>query len=92
MTYTPTRLVAVACNARGMPVGESHHAARHSDAVVAQARELRAQGWTYNAIGESLGVPMRTVQAWCDKHKRRAAAPARVVMRRKPIEDNQLEQ
>lgn len=29
---------------RGWPCGEQHHGARHADAVVAQARALRASG------------------------------------------------
>ena len=70
-------------NARGYPVGASHGRARHSDQVVEQARAWRAAGMTYRAIGEALGAPLSTVQAWTAR-RRRIVAPVRVIVTRRP--------
>lgn len=82
--FTPTQLVAVKCNPRGLPVGESHGNARHSDEVVSKARALRERGMTYVAIGLAVGAPARTVQSWCGTagSPRRLKAHAKVVMKR----------
>lgn len=58
-------------NARGTPVGEGHHNARHPDAVVDQARAMRAAGATHRAIAAALGVPHPTVTAWLIGTRRR---------------------
>lgn len=34
------------------------------EAFIARAKELRAQGWTYTAIGRELGVSLATVSSW----------------------------
>ena len=67
--------------ARGYPVGESHGRARHSNAVVEQARAWRAAGWTHAAIGQAIGAPRSSVEAWCAR-RRRIVAPVRIVVTR----------
>ena len=57
-------------NARGHLMGESHPLCRHSDEVVAQAREMRAAGATPTAIGLALGVCSATVWDWCNGSRR----------------------
>lgn len=52
-------------NHRGYRVGEDHHRTSYPDAVVARAVQLRAEGLTYRAIGEQVGVPTMTVRDWC---------------------------
>ncbi len=52
-------------NHTGHRVGEWHGSARHSDAVVRQARALHEQGLGYQRIGQKLDVPWRTVADWC---------------------------
>ena len=80
--YTPTRLVAVQTNATGAPVNESHHWHRWSDEVVAQARALRAEGLSCQAISHVIGVPRRTVSHWCSGARRRATARVMMVRRK----------
>lgn len=67
-------------NARGWPVGQAHHNARHSDAAVAQARSLRAAGMSHRQVGHALGVPWKTAEGWTSMRKRRPHA--RVVVTR----------
>jgi hypothetical protein len=50
----------------GHRIGEAHHKVRHSDAVVARARELRQRGMSYHGIAREIGVPWRTVADWCN--------------------------
>jgi hypothetical protein len=74
----------VQTNARGIRCGERHHKVRHANLVVDRARQLRASGMTYRAIGEALGVNFRTV--WCWLTGRRRNSPAvRVVAKRRSI-------
>ncbi len=88
--YKPTKLVAVQCNARGKPMGTSHHACRYSDEVVAKARAMREQGLSYKQIAAALGVPRRmTIWSWCNGRRRNN--PVRVIMRRIP-EESTIEQ
>jgi len=60
-------------NHTGHRVGEGHHRARYSDAVVHRARDLHNQGVGYRAIGKQLGIPFRTVADWCRYDTRWAA-------------------
>ena len=68
-------------NARGWNLGESHSRARHGDVVVAEARSLRALGWTNRSIGDALGVSASTIQSWVEL-RRRAIPPARLIATR----------
>lgn len=76
----------VRTNIHGVPVGEDNPTARYSDATVARARDLRAEGWTLSAIAEELGVKTKTVvHDWVIFRRRKP--PARIVARRvKPSE------
>lgn len=76
-----TRLKAVASNACGYPVGDSHPNARHSDEVVEKARAMLANGRSLSAVSALLGVPVRTLRDW-DSGRRRAVKAVRVIMRR----------
>src|SRR5690606_12588278 len=82
--FVPTELVAVQCSARGIPLGTSHHNVTHDDTFPARAREMRAQGLTYRAIAESLGVNLWTARHWA-LGTRRNITPARTIMRRVPV-------
>jgi hypothetical protein len=67
--------------ARGLPVGETHHRARYSDTIVAEARALRLRGWTYTAIARELRAARSTVAAWA-LGTRRTQKPVRVIVSR----------
>jgi hypothetical protein len=41
--------------------GEGHHKARHSDAIVEEARRLHEEGEKPRAIAKRLGVPYQTI-------------------------------
>lgn len=49
----------------GHRIGAWHGRSKHSDATVARARDLRAQGLGYKRIGAAIGVPWRTEVDWC---------------------------
>lgn len=51
---------------------------KRTDALVARAKQLRADGWSYWEIGGELGVSEPTARLWCDDlarevHRLRAA-------------------
>lgn len=72
-------------------MGTNHHFCRYSDEVVATARSMREQGLSYGRIAAALGIPHRmTVWGWCNRRRRNP--PARVIVRRKPIEVSTIEQ
>lgn len=75
-----TTIILVPTNLQGQPVGEHAHRTRFSDATVARARELRAAGWTLQAIAAELGTKHQTVQGWVSLKRRKP--PVRVVARR----------
>ena len=52
-------------NHEGRRIGESHHKARHPDAIVREARRLKGSGLGYKRIARTLGVPVPTVVDWC---------------------------
>lgn len=64
------------CGARGHTghrIGEWHGRAKWPDATVARARELYADGLSYESVGYLLGVPGRTVADWIRRDTRWAA-------------------
>jgi hypothetical protein len=68
---------------RGYRIGEGHHRARYSDALVDRARALREdEGLSYEAIGLLLGVPWRTVVDWVTYRTRYGMGHATVQERR----------
>lgn len=82
MTYIPTRLVALATNATGQPVNESHKWCRWPDELVEKARALRAEGMTYSAISHAIGVPQRTINGWLIGQRRKPTAKVMMVRRK----------
>lgn len=77
----PTMKVRIVkTNLQGLPVGESHHFARYPDALIEQAKAMRAQGQTLRAIAAELGVSHSAVHQWSAGLRRRPHA--RVVARR----------
>lgn len=56
--------MAIKRNPRGYRVGETHHRSRYSSETVAEARRLRAQGLSYEAIGYLVSAPSATVRDW----------------------------
>lgn len=80
-----TTIEILHCNATGRPVGESHGMARHSNDVVAKAREMHAGGMGYKPIGKALGVPWPTVQSWIGQSgtKSRNVVPVRIKAQRR---------
>ena len=54
----------------GHRCGQSHPRARVPDAVVRQARELREQGLSYEAIEYMIGIHWRTVADWVNYRTR----------------------
>jgi transposase-like protein len=65
--------VTIARAPSGHRCGASHPRAKHPDATVRQARDLRAQGLSYESIELVVGVPWRTVADWCQYVTRRSA-------------------
>jgi DNA invertase Pin-like site-specific DNA recombinase len=73
----PLRTVVVACNERGLRIGEHHHNARISDATVDRIRELHEDyGRTYRGIAQDLNIALTTVRKIC-AYQRRAQTPAK---------------
>lgn len=70
----------VGTNLQGYAVGQDNPAARHSDAVVAAARAMRAAGMTEAAIARATGVRACTIGRWL-RGERRATPPARFIAR-----------
>ncbi len=75
-----TQVRLIQTNIQGQHCGEHSHLARYPDSLVAQAKELRAQGLTMRAIASRLGPHYTTVIRWLAGTRR--APPARVVARR----------
>lgn len=75
-----TTIILVPTNIHGQPVGEHAHRTRFSDATVARARELRAAGWTLQAIAAEVGTRHQTVHGWVSLKRRKP--PVRIVARR----------
>jgi transposase-like protein len=51
-------------NEQGYRVGECHGKASIPDSTVRRARRMRERGYTYERIGDELGVNRRTVADW----------------------------
>ncbi len=77
------RLVGYVIDSRGKPrrAGETHPHARHSDAIVAQAKAMHAQGVSYRDIARALGCGKSIVHAWCKGLRRAKAADKHVLIR-----------
>lgn len=74
-------------NARGLPVGSSHHWVKWQRSVVDQAIALRAAGMMLKAISEALGgVPVSTLHDWIAGRRRRP--PERVIVKRVKKQDS----
>ncbi len=73
-------LTFVETNARGLPVGASHHWMKWPRSIVDRAIDLRTAGVQLKAISEALGVPITTVHDWCAKKRRKL--PDRVIVKR----------
>lgn len=74
---TTSRKVYVAVDENGLRIGETHHAARLTDAQVDEMRDLReGQHWTYDQLAAHFAVPYITVQKICT-YERRASTIAR---------------
>jgi transposase len=53
-------------NEQGYRIGESHPRCRYPDAIVKRALDLHElDGLSYPEIGRTLGVPVATVEKWC---------------------------
>lgn len=72
-------LSVVNTNARGWPMGDWHHQARHSDALVAEARRHHADGMSSADIARLLGVNTATCTSWLNGRRRKT--PARIAVR-----------
>lgn len=72
-------LVMLQTNHLGLPVGESNHLARFSDAQVRHARALHAGGATVRAIAAAIGCHPSTAHRWVTDRMRRPAVSVRVV-------------
>lgn len=76
ITASP-RVVVVAYNELGHRVGETHHNARISDAIVDRIRELHEdEGYGYLAICKELNISLTAVRKICT-YERRAQTPVR---------------
>lgn len=74
---TTIRVVVVALNEQGKRIGESHHNARISDAMVDRIRELHEdEGFGYRRIARILDIPLTTVRK-IYYYERRAQTPVR---------------
>lgn len=83
-----TRVVVVAYNESGLRIGETHHNARLSDAIVDRIRELHEDfGWGYLAICRELHLSLPTVRKICT-YERRAQTPVRWRRLRIPVSAN----
>lgn len=73
----PRRLVILAYNEKGFPVGETHYNARISNAMVDLIRERHEDdGLGYRRIAKELGIAYTTVRKICT-YDRRAQTPER---------------
>lgn len=54
----------ITVNHNGRRIGESHHAARHGDDIVREARRMHGDGMGYKRIGRMLGVHPATIRDW----------------------------
>ena len=82
----PVEIELIQLSVNGKRVGESSPSCKYPDEVVARARELKASGMTYEAVGRALGVPWPTVQNWvgrCAANAKRVTPVARTIARRK---------
>lgn len=68
------RTVLVPCSRRGWACGEGHWQVKHSDALVAEARRLRAAGMSWLQLAKHMGLPRSTVREWCLGRRRYAKA------------------
>lgn len=66
----------VALNDQGLPIGETHHNARLTDAEVELIRSLHEEGMSYSALVAKFDVSKSTVADIC-KYRRRAQTPAK---------------
>jgi hypothetical protein len=81
------RLITVGL-VRNLPVGESHFRA-YPDSMVAEAKALRAQGWTLTAIADKLGCHHTTVLRWVNGCTRKP--PSKVIAKRVKVPRQCLE-
>lgn len=82
----PVEIELVQVAISGQRVGMSNPCTKWPDEVVTKARELKASGMTYTAVGVALGVPRSTVQTWvgrCAANAKRVTPAARIIARRK---------
>lgn len=82
----PVQIELVHLSKNSRRVGMSNPSAKWPDEVVAKARELKAGGLSYKAVGMALGVPWPTVQNWvgrCAANAKRVTPAARIVAKRK---------
>lgn len=82
----PVQIELVQVALSGQRVGESNPSTKYPDSVVAKARELKASGLSYKAVGLALGVPWTTVQNWigrCAANAKRVTPAARIVAKRR---------
>jgi hypothetical protein len=84
-----TKLRIVGTNARGMPVGTSHHWCKFSDAAVAHALQLHARGFTTTFIARQLGASLSIVSLWVRGLRRKPPTSIRVKRIKPPSADQQ---
>lgn len=68
--------ITIALNERGRRIGDSHPRAKLTDREVELVLQLRAQGWTYDAIRVKLGVSKSCIAQICRGEKRNHTAVA----------------
>jgi hypothetical protein len=76
----------IRCSPAGQPVGEDAHQSRFSDAAVAEARALRAQGLFYREIAKRIGCTTPAVWYWLTGRKRRPHVKVVARLRKVPSE------
>ncbi len=64
------QIVQLKCNAKGRLIGEDHANAKHTDALVKEARKMHAAGQTAIQISKVLSIPRRTVRGWLEGRRR----------------------
>lgn len=76
----------IVVNDNGRAIGESHGNARYLDSDVENARQLRAEGYTYAQISQMMDMPVRTIRSYLDGSRRaQSVAGWKVVKRWKKV-------